>query len=426
MGLGLLGRGVGDIAFLAEKGADLLVTDLKSEQELASSLEMLRKFKNIKFTLGKHDVSDFENRDFILKAAGVPFDSLYIEHARSCGIPIKMSTALFAKYAPVTVIGITGTRGKSTTTILIHHVLEQVYKGTDKNIFLGGNVRGVSTLLFLDEAKQGDIAVLELDSWQLQGFGEEKLSPHIAVFTTFMPDHLNYYKNDLEHYFSDKAHIYKYQHADDTLVVGEDIEERIKDAPGKVIVGKREHVPDDWKIQIPGEHNKLNIACAIAALRLCNIDEEKIKAGVESYMGVEGRLQKIKEIKGVEIWNDNNATTPDATIAAIKALAPRPLVLIMGGADKNINMSGLVALLKGATKKVILLPGTGTDRLLREYDLVGRDIEQVANMKEAVEIAMVSATEGDAVLLSPAFASFGLFKNEYDRNDHFVVLVNEL
>lgn len=426
MGLGLLGRGIGDIEYLAHKGAELVVTDLKTEEQLASSLEQLKKYSNIQYTLGKHELADFENKDFILKAASVPLDSPHIEHARKHGIPIKMSTALFAKNSPATIVGVTGTRGKSTTTMLIHHVLTQAYEGSDRRVFLGGNVRGVSTLPFLDEAKQGDIAVLELDSWQLQGFGEEKLSPHVAVFTTFMPDHLNYYKNDLDLYFNDKAHIYKYQKHEDTLVVGEDIVEKVKDASGNVRIAKRENVPHDWKIRIPGEHNRLNIACAIEALRALGIDEDAIRQGIESFAGVDGRLQKIKEVNGVEIWNDNNATTPDATIAALKALAPKPVVLIMGGADKKIDMSGLVEIIKGATKKVILLPGTGTDSLLNNYELTGRDIEEVRSLKDAVEIAMASATEGDAVLFSPAFASFGLFKNEYDRNDQFVELVNAL
>jgi UDP-N-acetylmuramoylalanine--D-glutamate ligase len=439
MGLGLLGRGVGDIAYLAERGGNLIVTDLKSQDDLASSIEQLKKFPDIKYTLGKHELSDFEDRDFILKAAGVPFDSEYITHAREKGIPIKMSTALFAKNTPATIVGITGTRGKSTTTFLIHHVLTEALKGSDRKVFLGGNVRGVSTLPFIDEAGAGDIAVLELDSWQLQGFGEEKLSPHISVFTTFMDDHLNYYRSDSiiasrDLYFNDKANIYRNQKEDDVLVVGEDISEKVSDAISKVVVAKRENVPSDWKIHIPGEHNKLNIACAIEALRAMGIEEEEIKNGIESFSGVEGRLQKIKEIHpsntlgagSIEIWNDNNSTTPDATIAALKALAPKPVVLIMGGADKNIDMSGLVSLIKGSTKKLILLPGTGTDRLLRDYQVTGRDIEKVLDLDQAVEIAVASATEGDAILFSPAFASFGLFKNEYDRNDQFVALINSL
>jgi UDP-N-acetylmuramoylalanine--D-glutamate ligase len=319
---------------------------------------------------------------------------------------------------------------------LIHHILKQVYKDTDKTIFLGGNVRGVSTLPFLDDAKKGDIAVLELDSWQLQGFGEAKISPHISVFTTFMDDHLNYYKNDRELYFNDKANIYLNQKENDVLVVGEDIQDRFIDHGGNIknrlIIAKRENVPEDWKIQIPGEHNKLNIACAVGALRALGINEEEIKIGVESYSGVEGRLQKIKDVilqdqSGVvEIWNDNNATTPDATIAALKALAPKPVVLIMGGADKGIDMTELLKIVQGATKKIILIPGTGTDRLLREYEVKGRDIEEVETLSEAVEVAVASATEGDVILFSPAFASFGLFKNEYDRNDQFVELIKAL
>ena len=169
MGLGLLGRGIGDVAFLAEQGAELIVTDLKTADELAESLKPLKQFANITYVLGEHRLEDFRNRDFILKAAGVPFDSIYIAEAEKQGIPVEMSTALFAALTPATIVGITGTRGKSTVTHLLHTVLQEKYQGSETRVFLGGNVRGVSTLPFLAQAKKGDIAVLELDSWQLQG-----------------------------------------------------------------------------------------------------------------------------------------------------------------------------------------------------------------------------------------------------------------
>ena len=182
MGLGLLGRGLGDVKFLAECDADLIVTDLKTEAQLASSLRGLGDFKNITYHLGGHDLADFANRDLILKAAGVPFDSPFIAAARQNGIPIVMSAALFVQLAAplgVKIIGVTGTRGKSTVTHLIHHILQEGLNHSEgvvgrtirpKRIVLGGNVRGVSTLALLKEVKSGDLVVLELDSWHFQGF----------------------------------------------------------------------------------------------------------------------------------------------------------------------------------------------------------------------------------------------------------------
>src|ERR1700761_1157631 len=192
MGLGLLGRGIGDAAFLAGLGAQLTVTDRKSEAELAASLKQLAGFPNIQYVLGEHRLENFQHADMVIKAAGVPVASPYIEAARDAGVAVYMSTALFAKFARQTgarLVGITGTRGKSTVTHMIHHALT----GTDRRALLGGNVRGLSTLALLPEVRNGDIAVLELDSWQLQGFGDLRMSPDVAVFTNLLMDHLNYY-----------------------------------------------------------------------------------------------------------------------------------------------------------------------------------------------------------------------------------------
>jgi len=170
MGLGLLGRGVGDVKWLAEQGADLIVTDLKTEKQLQSSLERLRDYPDIQFVLGEHRLDDFRDRDMILKSAGVPLDSLYVDEARGNGIPIEMSAALLAKNAGVETVGITGTRGKSTVTHLIAHTLREA----GKHVVVGGNVRGVANLPLFDEIRDDSILVMELDSWQLQGFGESR------------------------------------------------------------------------------------------------------------------------------------------------------------------------------------------------------------------------------------------------------------
>ena len=219
MGLGLLGRGVGDTLFLAECGADLIVTDLKTKEQLASSLKILSKYKNITYRLGEHNLEDFRDRDMILKAAGVPLDSIYIAEARNNKIPVEMSASLFDKLAGIKIIGVTGTRGKSTVT----HLIAQILKQDNKKILLGGNVRGVSTLQLLKKVKKDSIALFELDSWQLQGFGDAKISPNISIFTTFLDDHLNYYKGNRELYFNDKANIFKYQKKGDIFVAGEGV-----------------------------------------------------------------------------------------------------------------------------------------------------------------------------------------------------------
>ena len=394
MGLGLLGRGIGDSKFLAQAGADLIVTDLKSEAELAPALKELEGYKNIKFVLGRHDLADFANRDLILKAAGVPFNSPYLAEAKKNKIPVVMSTALFVKLADIQTIGVTGTRGKSTTTQLIYEIL----RAAGKRVWLGGNVRGMSTLALLPEVKSGDIVVLELDSWQLQGFGELKLSPPIAVFTNFFPDHLNYYGGDLERYRADKDNIFKYQKSGDVLLRG----------------GEVEVLPVEWSLQIPGEHNRQNAALAKRVAELVGIDPATIKKVITEFAGVPGRLQLIRTSGGVKIYNDTTSTTPDALRVALKALGTdqKNIILIMGGADKNLDFTGVIPLVEQFCKAVILLPGSGTDKL----KLVGA---KVTTLTEAVSRALSQAKPGEIILFSPGFASFGLFKNEFARGDQF-------
>ena len=313
MGLGLLGRALGYTKFLAECGAELVVTDLKTEEQLEKSIKILKKFKNIKFVLGGHKMEDFENKDMIIKAAGVPLDSLYIAHAIKNNIPIEMDVSLFAKCAPgVKIVGVTVTRGKSMTTMLIHEILSSNIK--NHNVYLGGNMRGVATLPLLSKVKDGDILVAELDSWQLQGFGDAKISPHVSVFTTFMEDHMNYYKGDMKKYFDDKANIFKYQKKGDFLVVRSLVKKMIlKNIESKLILAKKSDVID-WKFAVPGDNQRENLACAVNVAKIFNITENKIKKSVANFHGVEGRLELMKTYNGIKIYNKNNATTPMATI----------------------------------------------------------------------------------------------------------------
>jgi len=420
MGLGLLGRGVGDAEFLALLCKELVVTDRKLSTELGPSLKKLEAFKSIRYVLGKHCEEDFTTTDMVIKAAGVPLDSPYIAAARHAGVPVYMTTALFAKFAGeagATVVGVTGTRGKSTVTHLIYHALKQA----GKRAHLGGNVRGLSTLAMLPDVQKGDIAVLELDSWQLQGFGDLKISPHVAVFTNLMDDHLNYYSGDKQAYFWDKANIFINQKNGDRLVVGAGVLAQIQKAMPPVAPLVPPPLPHDWKLQLIGEHNKENAALAALVLRMLGLSEDEIKSGLESFEPVEGRLQKVAEIKGVTFYNDNNATTPEATIAALRAF-DEPVILITGGADKSLQFEELVQEIEQRTATVVLLPGTGTERLKKLL----KNYTEVKTMSEAIATVMVRVQSGDVVLFSPAFASFGLFKNEYDRNDQFLAAVKQL
>ncbi len=435
LGLGLLGRGVGDAEFLAKCGAQVIVTDKKTETELAASVAKLKKYPNVTFRLGGHRKEDFEDCDMVLKAAGVPLDSPEIAAARAAGVPVTMSTALFAKYAIAAgakIVGVTGTRGKTTVAHMIHHSLISAFAkaSADRRAFLGGNVRGISTLSMLPDVRKGDVAVLELDSWQLQGFGDLKISPNISVFTNLMPDHQNYYK-DMDEYFTDKANIFRHQYQGDALIIGKSVEEKVNAARPQVAPQIPKAIPADWELKIVGEHNRENAAFANAALQALGLSDDEIKTGLESFEGVEGRLQFVRELNGVKMYNDNNATTPEATIAALRALnqnvRPRRsnILIIIGGADKGLDMTELTKEINQNCKKVILLAGTGTDALLQanSYKLQAPVSGPFSSLSHAVQDALNNATKGDTILFSPAFASFGMFKNEYDRNDQFLEIV---
>ncbi len=435
MGLGLLGRGVGDAQFLSECGADLIVTDLKTAKDLAPSLKKLSKFKNIKFVLGEHRMEDFKNRDMIIKAAGVPLDSVFIAEAKKNKIPIEMDSSLFLKMAPprILTIGVTGTRGKSTVTQLIYEII----KLSKRRIHLGGNIRGLATLPMLKKIKSGDIVLMELDSWQLQGFGEIKISPHIAVFTSFLSDHLNYYGGDTKRYFLDKANIFLYQKREDYLVTNTETLRKIKkykaDIPkNNVILRDGKNLSKSLKPKLLGEHNKSNLVLAIAVGEILRIPYPLIKKVTENFSGVPGRLEKVLSLKGVDYYNDTTATTPDGAIAALKSLENlyKGIILIAGGKDKNLDYKIFVKEVKKRVKTLILLQDattTATDKIIAGLGKKSSlTLIKIPSIKEAVLEAKKLAKKGDVVLLSPASASFGMFKNEFDRGDQFTKLVKKL
>jgi len=431
MGLGLLGRGVGDILFLAQQGAHILVTDIKTKKQLASSLEKLKVSKNIKYTLGEHKLKDFEKKDFILKAASVPLDSLYIDHAKENNIPVEMSAALVVQILKehfgdtVTIIGITGTRGKSTTTSLIANLL----KAAGLTVHLGGNVRGVSNLPLLAKVHPGDYVVMELDSWQLQGFGEAKISPDIAVFTSFLDDHLNYYKNDRELYFNDKSYIFQFLRKSsfhNVLFASPQAKKEIRKrfASQKIISSYSGAWADEFKTNFIGEHNKENVRLASLVAVRCGVAKGVIRKALRTMTPEAGRLEFTGTINGVRVYDDNNATSPDAVIVALESLNstyPKSKVhLIMGGADKFLDLKKLINTLLKYQPELVLLSGSGTDRLISESGLVVNEaIPVFTDFKKALSYAFKNAKKGDIVLLSPGFASFGMFINEYDREDQF-------
>jgi UDP-N-acetylmuramoylalanine--D-glutamate ligase len=372
-------------------------------------------------------------RDLVLRGAGVPDDNECVVTARKDGVAVDMSASLFTRIADIPMIGVTGTRGKSTVT----HLLDAILRADGRTTLVGGNVRGVSNLQLLEKVEHDTIGVFELDSWQCQGFGEARslqvpgvrqgpLSPSIAVFTSFMQDHLNYYHGDMERYLADKANIFLAQSESDTLIVGKQAYEAL--APYKsrirshVIVADESDAPHGWKLKLLGAHNRYNIGIAVAAARALGVEFDTIRSAVEAFEALPGRLQFVREVSGVRIYNDTNATTPDATAASLYALDPaqkRNIVLIAGGMDKGLDPAVMTHAVHDTCKHVVLLPGTGTDKLVAACKLTTANCTKVDSLAEAIQNVWLVANQGDILLLSPGFASFNLFKNEYDRGEQF-------
>ncbi len=456
MGLGLLGRGVGDAVFLAQHGADLVVTDMKSAEDLKTSVERLKPFPNVTFRLGGHELEDFRGRDMIIRAANVPASSPFLEEARAENTLIEQSVSLFVqvlreykksvgrgdeKY----LVGVTGSKGKTTVTHLIYEMLARAF--LEKRVRMGGNVQGVSTLAYLDDLKPDDMFVLELDSWQLQSFGDRQVSPQVSVFTTFLPDHMNYYlkmvggdsAKAMDRYFNDKAQIFCFQNEDDVCFVGENVVPWVEKHHAahalRVRRSERAMFPERSR-SLQGAHNEENIALAADVAGVFGVPESVVAEVVATFLGVPGRLQFMCEKDGISYYNDTTATMPEATMAALRALSPklkvqnrteRTIVLIMGGADKELPIDALVAMVPEHVRALVLLRGTGTDRIRGViHDSDFDSVVEVSSMQEAVAAAQKVGRNGDSILLSPAFASFGMFVNEYDRGEQFVKEVGKV
>ncbi|MDD5397251.1 MAG: UDP-N-acetylmuramoyl-L-alanine--D-glutamate ligase [Candidatus Moranbacteria bacterium] len=451
MGIGLHGGGVGTVKFLAAQGAKVIATDLRTKEQLKASLEKLKGVKNVQYVLGHHRMEDFSKVDMVIKNPAAQWSDKHIKFAIENKVPVEMDSSLFFKLCKNKIIGVTGTKGKTTTATLIYEILKIAGKNPIK---IGiGQVSVLDKLLLL---KKDSVVVFELSSWRLSALGRAKLSPHIAVFKNIMPDHLNYY-GTMEKYFQDKKYIFDNQKPKDWLVVNYDdqmLKEASKQASSQLIKFSYEplkksrsvFIEDDAiylnngidvrklsslkDILIPGRHNLSNVMAAIGAVYAYGLSATEIKKALPQLKGVPHRLEFVRELGGVKYYNDTAATIPDAAISALNAFE-KPIVLIAGGTDKNLDFTLFAKEILEKTKKIVLLKGNATDKLLIKLKKIAdeeflKNIETVGSMEEAITIARKKAEKGDIVVLSPGAASFGLFANEFDRGDKFRDAVKKL
>ena len=447
MGLGFHGGGVGAANYFTSKGARVVITDLKSENELKQSLELLKNKENLRFVLGKHYFDDFRNADLIIKNPGVPWNSPYIRHALDHGVPVETDIVIFLdKIGQITsnIIGVTGTKGKSTTASLLYRIFKIKYPDT----LISGNITG-SVFDIINQVKHNSYVILELSSFQLGGISSKGYRLHIGVFTNFMEDHLNYYLN-MEDYFRDKSVLYRFQKKGDILVINRDnvvsslVElpeevESISFGLGSGFDGegsftqkgeiyyrskeKTDFIMDISSVKLTGKHNLYNVLAAVTAAYREGLTPREIERGVNTFSGIEHRLEYIGSYKECRFYNDSAATTPDAAIQGISSFSGN-LTLIAGGSDKNLGLKAFTETINKRVTRLILLEGTGTDRLMKEGLKI--DYTVFDNLENAVYDASRHTKSPGTVLLSPGFASFGMFNNEFHRGNEFKRLVLEL
>ncbi len=448
MGLGTRGGGVGVARFLAEHGAIVTVTDGKTADDLAQPISELAGLP-IRYVLGGHDERDFtaDGADMVVRNPGVRRTSPWLRLARESGVPVEMEMSLFFRLCPAPIVGITGTKGKTTTATLCAAMLS----AWDERTVLAGNM-GVSALAQLPRITPDTPVVIEVSNWQLEALDEHGFSPQIAVLTNISEDHLDTY-DGFDDYANTKRSITAHQRSDSLLVVNADEPEAWKatsttsarvfpfgaDDRGRTGAWLREgglvirHSDRQVTIPIPpqvlsgGSHLLANAAAAAAAASLRGAPGEAIAQGLNAFHGVKDRNERVGEIGGVEYVNDTAATTPIATIAALRAYAGRRIHLIAGGSDKRVELAPLAEAAADLAAAVYLLNGTATPRLVdllaeRAFPFVG----PFDSMAEAVTSAARAAAPGDVVLLSPGCASFGLFRDEFHRGEEFRRAVGEL
>ena len=446
MGLGLNGGGEAAARFFLQKGAFVIVTDMKTPEQLAPTLERLNSdstldHSRLTYHLGGHDLADFENADCVIKNPGVKFDgNKYLAAAKA----IETDLSIFLRFTDCPIIAVTGSKGKSSTVSAIYYGLQQA----GFHAFLGGNIT-VSPLTFFDEVNKDTPVVIEFSSWQLADLrGRGVLKPHVAVITKIVPDHQNWYGN-MQDYVADKRLIYADQTATDFALfdAGDDEPGTGPDCGGtwgdlftresKAQVIRynthNKYTVDFDKLLVPGEHMKLNAQNAATVLQLMGVSKQRAKEILQTWPGIAHRLQFFHEWKGYKFYNDSAATVPEAAAAATQAFGQH-VILLTGGTEKGLELDKLTEVLDGTNKNAIapagiyLLAGTATDKIVLELNKTGTKYNgpytSLDDMLNALKDNLLSGSiKSDIIVFSPGATSFGMFNNEFDRGEKFMKAV---
>lgn len=362
---------------------------------------------------------DLTKYDMLVRSPGVYRYRPDIVTAEKAGVEVTSKTKIFFDLCPAKIIGVTGTKGKGTTSTLIYEIL----KTAGKDVYLGGNI-GTGVFEFLDKLTADSWVVLELSSFQLIDLSK---SAHIGVILMTTSEHKDWHKSDAQ-YRGAKANLVKYQSETDFAVVNQDY-------PGSIEIGKQGNGQKiwfsgrDWKgeIALRGQHNRENMAAAAAVAQIVGIKPQAVDEVAREFKGLEHRLEEVATVDGVTYFDDSFSTTPETTIAAIRAFS-EPLILIAGGSEKGSDFTEMGKVISEAKNiKAVVLIGLMAERI--EKAITNKNIkllEGAKNMTEIMEQVRSVAKPGDVVVLSPAAASFDMFTNYKDRGDQFKIQVRNL
>ena len=432
--------GVGTAILGKKKGYDVFVSDFGSIKE---NYKEVLSINGIKWEDNQHTDALILNADLVMKSPGIPEKAPIVQKLFAKGIPVISEIEFAAPLTDATLIGITGSNGKTTTTMLTYHLL----KSAGLNVGLGGNI-GKSFAWQVAE-NNFEVYVLELSSFQLDG--SFTFNPHIAILTNLSPDHLDRYDYKYENYIDSKFRITQNQTEEDYFIYDGDDEmienwlsknkikahkvpfslvknldkgASIQDKTMRINIDNNEFTMDTTHLALEGKHNMKNAMAAASVAQLMKIRKQTIRESLSNFQGVEHRLEKVLKIQNVQYINDSKATNVNATFFALDSVTS-PTVWIVGGVDKGNDYSELMELVNEKVKAIICL-GIDNKKIIDAFGSIVDTMVEVSSMKDAVKTAQHIAEKGDTVLLSPACASFDLFENYEDRGRQFKQAVQNL
>ncbi len=432
--------GVGAAVLGASKGWEVFVSD---GGDVGSAFAKALSSNDIPYESNHHDLDKILQADLIVKSPGIPDTAAVVAKARQAAISVISEIEFASRYTTNKIIAITGSNGKTTVTSLVGHIL----KAAGLDITVGGNI-GDS---FAQQVAIGEATyrVLEVSSFQLDGI--DTFRPHIAILLNITPDHLDRYDYDFSQYAASKLRITMNQQAEDYLIYNAD-DETIKNTlekqgtaaqlipfslnkilqngayhkDGAIHINTHDttYTMSTDSISIKGQHNTANAMAASTAAKLLQIRKETIRQSLQSFQGVEHRLENVLKINKVQYINDSKATNVNATYYALDSME-RPTVWILGGVDKGNDYSELYRLVNHRVKAIVCL-GLDNTKIVDAFGNMVENMVETSSMEDAVKVAYKLAEAGDNVLLSPACASFDLFKNYEDRGRQFKNAVRNL